>query len=121
MSPIRRLALLLAAESVALLVLGGWYGGLSLSREGDHTPALLAAGGALLGAVVLGVLARAVGRGLSWARTPAVVLNVFPLPIALDALQAGAWWVGLSLLLIAGAVLYLFATPELREAFRERR
>jgi hypothetical protein len=47
------------------------------------------------------------------------VLNVLPLPIALGVLQAGAWWVGLPMLLLAGAVLYLFATPDLRQLFRQ--
>jgi len=115
-----RLTLLLYVEAVALLALGLAYGGYSLSQPGDHTPAVLAAAAALAGAVALGLLARAVGRGRAWARSPAVVLNVFPIPLAVTAFRGGAWWVGLPLLLLSGTVLYLFATPELREAFRER-
>jgi hypothetical protein len=116
---LRRLVLVLYVEAVALLVLGLVYGGYSLSRSGDHAPAVLAAAAALAAGVVLGLLARALGRGKAWARTPAVLLNVFPLPLALDAFRGGAWYVGLPLLLLAGTVLYLFATPELRETFRE--
>ncbi len=117
---LRRLVLVLYVEAVALVVLGLVYGGYSLSRSGDHAPAVLAASAAVVAAVVIALLARALGRGKPWARTPAVVLNVFPLPLALDAFRGGAWYVGLPLVLLAGTVLYLFATPELREAFRER-
>jgi hypothetical protein len=35
-------------------------------------------------------------------------------------LKAGVWWVAVPLVVLAGSVLYLFATPELRETFRER-
>jgi hypothetical protein len=48
-----------------------------------------------------------------------VVLNLLPLPVAVGAFQGGAWWAGLPMLLLAGSVLYLFATPELRALFRE--
>ena len=117
---LRRLTSLLWVEAAALVLLGLGYGGYSASRDGDHRPAVLAAVGALLAGVALAVCARALGRGRSWARSPAVVLNIFPLPLALDAFRAGAWWVGVPLVLLAGTVLYLFATPELREELRER-
>jgi hypothetical protein len=112
--------LLLLLEGAALAVLGVAYGGYSLSRSGDHLAATLAGLSAILAGVVLLVLARAVGRGRAWARSPAVTLNIFPLPIAFQALAAGAWWLGVPLLLLAGSVLALFATPELRAQFRER-
>ena len=48
------------------------------------------------------------------------MLNVFPFPLALSMLNAGVWWVAVPLVVLAGSVLYLFATPELRETFRER-
>lgn len=115
----RRLALLLLLEGVVLSALGLGYGGYALSRSGDHTPAVIAGGAALVVGGVLVLLARAVDRQGRWARSPAVTLNVFPLPVALQALAGGAWWVGVPLLLLAGSVLYLFATPELRDAFRE--
>ena len=120
MSLNRRLALLLALEGVLLVVLGFVYGGASLTDDSDRAPALLAAGAAVLVGVVLLLLARGVSRQRAWARSPAVVLNLLPLPVALGAFQAGAWWAGVPLVLLAGSVLYLFATPELREVYRER-
>ncbi len=80
---------------------------------------LFSALAAVVAGVVLVTLGRAVDGGRAWARTPSVVLNVFPLPVALTAFQGGAWWVGVPLLLLAGTALYLFATPELRERFRQ--
>jgi hypothetical protein len=116
---IRRLALLLAVEGMLLVALGIVYGAASLTDDSDRTPAELAAGAAVLAGVVLLLLARGVERRRGWARSPAVVLNVLPLPVALGAFQAGAWWVGAPIVLLAGSVLYLFATPDLRDAFRE--
>ena len=116
----RRLALLLAAEGVALVLLGVGYGVASLSDSSERAPAELAAAAAVLAGVVLLVLGRAADSVKPWSRSPAIVLNVFPFPVALGLLQAGVWWVALPMVLLAGAVLYLYATPELRERFRER-
>lgn len=118
--PARLLALLLALEGGLLVLLGLGYGGASLTDSSERAPALLAALTALLAGIALLVLARAAARERGWARSPAVVLNVLPIPVALGLLQAGVWGVGLPLLALAGSVLYLFATPELRETFRER-
>lgn len=117
---VRRLSLLVSLEGVALVLLGVLYGGYALSRSGDHRAAELAGLAALMVGVLLVVLGRALGRERAWARAPVVTLNVFPLPVALQALGAGAWWVGVPLLLLAGSILYLFATPGLRDTFRER-
>jgi hypothetical protein len=117
---LRRLALLLAVEGVALALLGVGYGVAGLSDTGDRAPTELAAGAAVVTGAVLLLLARATDRAKAWARSPAVVLNVFPFPIALGVLQAGVWWVAVPLVLLAGSVLYLYATPELRALFRER-
>ena len=116
---VRRLALLLALEGVLLVLLGVGYGVASLTDSSERAPAELAAGAAVATGAVLLLLARGVDRSKPWARSPAVVLNVFPLPVALGVLQAGVWWVAVPMLLLAGSVLYLFATPDLRELFRQ--
>jgi hypothetical protein len=116
---VRRLSQLLLVEGAALSVLGVGYGVHALNGTGDHTPALLAAVAALLTGIGLVLLGRGAGRERGWARSPAVVLNVFPLPLSLEAFRAGAWWIGLPLLVLPATVLYLFATPELRDTFRE--
>jgi hypothetical protein len=99
--------------------LGLWYGVVSLGDRSERAPAELEAGAAVVTGLVLLLLARGVDRGKGWARSPAVVLNVFPLPIALTLFSAGLWYVSLLLVALSGTVLYLFATPTLRDTFRE--
>ena len=111
---LRRLALLLLVEGLGLLALGVGSALQDRSREAVLA-ALLAA---LTGLLLIG-LARAADRGRGWSRSPAVVVNLFALPIGLSVVDAGEWPVGVGVLSLAVAVLYLFATPELRLAFRE--
>ena len=117
---VRRLALLLALEGVALTLVGIGYGVAGLFTPADTTAIELAAAAAVLAGLALLLLARATDRGRPWSRSPAVVLNVFPFPLGLTLLQAGDWWIALPMVLLAGTVLYLYATPELRDLFRER-
>jgi hypothetical protein len=117
---VRRLALLLALEGIALVVVGVAYGVVSLSKANDRAAAESAAAGAVLAGLVLLVLAWGADRSKGWSRSPAVVLNVFPFPLSLSAINGGAWEVALPMVALAGSVLYLFATPELRLVFRER-
>lgn len=112
--------LLLALEGVALLVLGIGYGVAGLSESGDHAPVGYAVGAAVGTGLLLLLLAWATDTGRSWARGPAVTLNLFPLPVAVYGFQAGAWWAAIPLVLLAGSVLYLCAHPGLRSPSRER-
>lgn len=117
---LRRLALLLLLEGLGLLALGGVYAVVTVRQDaGDRRAALLAAAAAALAGAVLALLARAADRGRGWARSPAVVLNLVALPVGLSVLDAGQWAAGFPVLLLAGSVLYLFATPQLRRVFRE--
>jgi hypothetical protein len=117
---VRRLALLLALEGLLLIGLGVAYGVAGLSQSSQELATELAAGLAVLTGVVLLAVARGTDRGRGWARSPAVVVNVFPFPIGLGMLDAGLWWVAVPMVVLAGSVLYLFATPALRLVFRER-
>jgi hypothetical protein len=108
---VRRLALLLAVEAVALVAVGLGY---AVSSGADTGAEAVAAVAAVVTGGVLALLARAVDRGRSWARAPAVTLNLLPLPVAAGAFQAGAWQVGLPLVLLAGTALYLLAHPDVR-------
>jgi hypothetical protein len=104
---------------VALTLLGIGYGVAGLWAKADTAAIELAAAGAVLAGVLLLLLARATDQVRSWSRSPVIVLNVFPFPLGLSLLQAGVWWAAVPLVLLAGTVLYLHATPELRAAFRE--
>jgi len=118
-SLVRRLALLLVVEAVALVALGIGYGVASWDTAGQ-APAELAAGAAVLTGLVLLLLARASLAGRPWSRSPVVVLNVFPFPVAVGIFQAGLWEVATPMVVLAAGVLYLHTTPELRALFAER-
>ena len=118
-SPVRRAAVLLVTEAAGLAGLAVTYvvgavAGDALSRPGALLGAVLFA----LGAGVLVLLARAVDAVRTWARTPAVVVQLLALPVGVGLAQAQVWLAAAPVLLLAGAVLYQFATPEARIAFR---
>ena len=73
-------------------------------------------------AVLAGVLVLLVARGLSrvagWARSPAVVLQLLALPVGIGLVQGEVWYAAVPVLLLAGSVLYLLATPDARLAYR---
>ena len=119
-SPVRRAALLLGLEGVALGLLGVGYAVAGVVGE----PASLA--GTLVGAVLivgwgvlLVLLGRLVGQVRRWARSPAVVVQLLGLIIGVQLAQLGLWLAALPTAVLAGAVLYQLATPEARIAFRE--
>ena len=73
---------------------------------------------ALIAAASLLVLARLVLRLRRWARTPIVVLQIVALPVGFSlTFQAGLPGYGAPLLLMALAILVLFAMPAARAAF----
>ncbi len=111
--------MLVAVEGAALTVLGGAYGVAGVLGEPfDRTATLLEAGFAVL----LGVLVLLVARGLlqvrGWSRSPAVVLQLLALPVGVGLVQGEVWVAAVPVLLLAGSVLYLLATPQARLAFR---
>jgi hypothetical protein len=118
-SPVRRAAVLLVTEAAGLLGLAATYvvgavTGDALSPVG----ALLGAAMFALTAALLIVLARAVAAVRSWARSPAIVVQLLALPVGVGLAQARVWLAAVPVLLLAGGVLYQFATPAARLAFR---
>lgn len=120
MPVLRRLSLLLALEGGALVALGIGYAVAGLDEAGDRAPAQLAAAASVVAGAVLLLLARAVDRARSWSRGPSITLNILPFPVSAEMVRGGAWWLAVPVVLLAGTVLYLFATQELREVFQER-
>jgi len=74
-----------------------------------------------LGATLLGAAARGLWRVAGWARGPVVVLQLLLGALAFTtAFQAGRPLIGLPVLALVAAELYLLFTPESRLAFFER-
>jgi hypothetical protein len=96
-------AVFLAAASVVLAISG-------LQPDTvDRTGAEILAALGLLAAVAVLVLARGVGGGRRWARSPVLVIELICLPIAVTVVQGGRWYAGVPLGLTALAVLALLA------------
>ena len=114
-----RAALLVGVEGAALAVLGAVYAAAGvLGQPFDRTATLLEGGFALALGVLLVAVARALAAVRGWARSPAVVVQLLALPVGVGLAQAQVWAAAVPVLLLAGAVLYLLATPEARLAFR---
>lgn len=103
---------LVLVEALGLLAAAVFYVvEVLVADEDDLTRALVSAGLALLAAVGLGLVGRALLGGRRWARSPALVTNLLVVPVAVGLLQGGRWYVGLPLLLLAVAVLALLFHP----------
>jgi hypothetical protein len=103
---VRRGAVLLAVEGVALVVVGIAVAIASGAGSPDNRGLSFGvAGFALAGGVVLLLLGRAVDRRQGWARSPAVVFQLLALPVGIGFLQGGHWGVGVPILLVAVVTL----------------
>ena len=122
MDAVRRAALLVAVEGVALAVVGVGYAvaGL-LGRPEDRLATELAAGLAVLLGLALLPVARGLTRERLWARSPAVVVQLFCLPVGYGLAQGRVWLAAAVVLGLSLGVLVLLATPEARRAFRTQR
>ena len=107
-----------AAIAVGALVL--LY--LTVTSTPDSLPRALAEVVAVgAGAAVLAVAARGIWRVSGWARSPVVVLQLLLGALAYTTVfQAHRPIVGIPVLVLVAAELYLLATPEARLAFWER-
>jgi hypothetical protein len=105
------------AAAVAVGALSLLY--LTLTGTPESVPRALAevvasaAGAALLGAAALGIW-----RASGWARSPVIVLQLLLGAVAYTtAFQAHQPIIGIPVLVLAAAELYLLATPQARLAF----
>ncbi len=105
-------AALVGLEALGLLAAAVFYVvEVVIATEDDALRALVSAGLALVAAAGLGLVARGLGAGRRWARSPALVTNLLVLPVAVGLLQGGRWYVGLPLLLLGLTVLVLLFLP----------
>jgi hypothetical protein len=118
-----RLAALVVALEAALIAVGAsvllW---LTLTSTPDSLPRAIAEVVAIgAGAAVLGLAARGLWRVASWARGPVIVLQLLLAALGYTtAFDAERPLIGIPVLVLVAAVLYLLATPESRLAYMER-
>ncbi len=119
---LRWAAVVVGVEAVALAVLALWLLYLVLTSTASSVSAALgevvfvAGGAAVLGAAAVGLW-----RVARWARGPVVVLQLLLAALAYTtAFEAGQPAIGLPVLVLVAAELYLLATPGSRLAYLER-
>jgi len=104
---VRRAAVLLAVEGVALGVVGAVDAvATAIGSPTDRALSFVVAAFALLTGAVLVLLGRAIHRRRGWARSPSVVLQLLALPVGVGLLQGHVWAAGGPVLLLAGATLW---------------
>lgn len=110
---VRVAALLVAVEAAALLVLAVLEALTVATGNSDaEQGGLVTAAFSLIGALLLVLLARALGRGKPAARPPAVVVQLLMLPIGVNLIGASGrpeW--GVPVILVAVATLALLFSP----------
>jgi hypothetical protein len=118
-----RLAALVVGLQAALIGVGAlvllW---LTLTSTPDSVPRAIAEVVAIgAGAAVLGAAAVGLSRVAAWARGPVIVLQLILAALGYTtAFEAERPVIGIPVLVLVAAVLYLLATPESRLAYLER-
>lgn len=114
-------AVVLAAEGLFALALGGYVAVETvIGKPTDTVTSLAVAGfGVLAGAGLLWV-AWGMWQVLRWSRGPAVVTQIFALPVAVSLIQAGQYGYGIPLLTaVAVALATVLAPPSTRALMGE--
>lgn len=119
---VRQAAVLVAVEAAGLVALAAVLLWLTLTGDPASVPRALAevvlAG---LAAGLLGAAAAGLRRLAGWARGPVIALQIFVAASGfVAAFQAGRPGIGVPLLAVSAAVLYLLLTPEARLAYLDR-
>lgn len=108
---------LLALETAVVVAITGFmvYGDLT-GAAGNQGLATFMTWYAGAYAVGFGFATYGLHRRSRWARTPALVLNLFLVPIGFFMTQAGLWWLGVPVIGYSLLVGYLLVAAPTREA-----
>ena len=117
-APLRRAALLVAVEGVALALLGAAYTVAGVvGAPTEPLGAVLEGVFALLVALALLAVARGLAAGRGWAWAPAITAQLFLLVVGSYLVQARVWYAAAPGLLLAVGVLTALAAPAARRAY----
>jgi hypothetical protein len=119
---VRRAAVVVAVEAVLLGVLAGALLVLTITSDASSVGRALAEVVYVgLGAGALAACAVGLWKLSSWSRAPVIVLQILLGLLGFTtAFEGGQPLLGLPVLVLVAATLYLLATPEARLAFLER-
>jgi hypothetical protein len=112
---------LLAGQAVAVAVVAAILVYEDFVATATTMPGALAlTGSAAAIAAILGLLCWALARRHSWARGPAVVLELMLLPIGYYMIKGGIPWLGVPVLLLGTGTAALLIAPGTRAALSAR-
>ncbi|MBP2703413.1 hypothetical protein JOL79_06320 [Microbispora sp. RL4-1S] len=102
----------LAAEGLLALALGGYVAVETLTaRASDLVSALAEAGLAVVAGAALLWVAWGLWQALRWSRGPAVVTQIFVVPVAITLIQGGQYGYGVPLVVAAVVALAALLAP----------
>jgi len=105
------------AEAVGVAAIAVYLGYEDLTAEATSLrDALVLTGFAILVAAALGWLAVALYRRQSWARSPAIVLQLLFLPTAYYMISGGLAWLGVPIAVLGVVVITLLVGAATRDA-----
>ncbi|WP_239089895.1 hypothetical protein [Sphaerimonospora thailandensis] len=105
-------AAVLAAQGLLVLTLGGYVAVETLiGKPTDTITSLAVAGFGLLAGAGLLWVAYGLWRVLRWSRGPAVVTQIFALPVAVTLIQSGQYGYGVPLVAAAAVALVAVLAP----------
>lgn len=117
---LRVAAALVAAQGAALVAAAAvLVVEMVVATADDLVTAAALAAMALLAGVGLLVAGRGLGARRRWARSPALVTQLFVVPVSFSLLGGSRWYVGVPLLVWAAVVLVLLLTPAVGGALGE--
>lgn len=104
---LRRAAVLVAVEGVALALLGLVDAVASaVGQPANRVLSFTAAGFALGTGLLLLLLARALHRARGWSRSPTVVVQLLAFPVGTGLAQGRVWIAAAAVLFLAGATTF---------------
>ncbi len=110
----------MALQALGLAVVAAFYlVEVAVASADDVVRAVVTALLAGLAAAGLALVARALLRARTWARSPALVTNLILVPVAWGLLQGGRWYVGVPLGALALLVIVLLFTPATGAALQD--
>ncbi|MEU6414189.1 hypothetical protein [Microbispora sp. NPDC046933] len=105
-------AAVLAAEGLLALVLGGYVGVETvIGQPSDMVTSIAVAGFGVLGGALLLWVAWGLWQVLRWSRGPAVVTQIFALPVAISLIQSAQYAFGVPLIAAAAVALVALLAP----------
>jgi hypothetical protein len=117
MRTLRWAVILLAVEAVAVAVLAGYVGWEAATAKSASTGTAVATPLiTALFAVILGLLSWSLWGLRSWARGPAIVLQMLLIPIGYTMVTGGLPWVGIPVIVIGVFGAGLLLAPSTRTA-----